>query len=248
MSILKNKNHQQKGFSIIAVLLIVVVIIIAIGIWAFSGSSSVGGLSERKSAIEAASIINDGNTIQTSYDALRLKGVSYTSIVFIPGSTNVNNMLHPTNGVPPVIPAATSLGTSLEPTEGYWIYNPKNLTGSNIGYGGIGGPSDPHDPAIYLTGIKDSVCKSINKTLHKTDTIPKANAGLIGGPFFTTGTITADSTRQNPMSSINFTLNTVSGLSNWEKGCFGLQVANMSTGNHDETQNHNVYFHILEAI
>lgn len=157
------KIKRKNGFSILAIILVIITVIVAIGIWAGSNS------------VMASSIVNDSSSIKLAYDSLVIQGAS--NIIFMPnvasnGSTS--NILDPLNGIETPRPSAKAINTDLggDPT-GIWVLN-KN-------FGSMLSPSNP-DAAIVLSGIKDSVCKSINKTLYGSETIPEYGPAS-GAPY-----------------------------------------------------------------
>jgi type II secretory pathway pseudopilin PulG len=217
------KIKKKNGFSILAIILVIVVVIVAIGMWALSGKTNTSNTGDSSNSVLASTIVNDSSSIKLQYDTLAINGQS--NIIFMPGQSAQNNILDPVNGIEfPNVPSKainTDLGGA--PT-GIWVLN--NAFNSNLG------PSNP-DTAIIVSGLKDGVCKAINKTLYGSDTIPEYGPAS-GAPFFT---YNATSTNPNTTQSIDFPSGGVGVNSiTWDMGCI------RSPGSTDQ----NAFFRILK--
>lgn len=218
------KLKKKNGFSILAIILVMVVVIVAIGMWALSGQSNAQASSDSNSTVLATTIVTDSSSIKLAYDTLAIAGES--NIIYMPNQNGKNNILDPVGGMSvPSVPA-NAINTDLggAPT-GIWVLS--NNFNSNLG------ASNP-DTAILLSGLKDTVCKSINKTLYGNDNIPEYGPAS-GAPYFTSG-----ATVSNP--NTNQALDLTSG---------GVQVSsltwNMGCIRSPGSTNQNAFFRILKV-
>lgn len=222
---------KEKGFSILSVILVIVAVIISLSVWAVSGSTNSSNNSANADVL-ASTIINDGVLIKTAYDKLLLDGANSSNIVFVPNqdsTTNAPNMLDPVKGitVPQLNTNALRLTVNSNVPEGIWVYNAADFRAPYVGTPTI------NDPTILVSGLKDSVCLSINKTLHGIDSIP-VYSGVSMGTMFTQG-----ATKENPQSVANifpFILGTVSTMY-WSRGCVAA----------NGVKDNNMYFMVLQA-
>jgi len=221
---MKNLNLQkQNGFSILAIILVIVAVIVAIGVWALSGKTNTSNSGDSSVSIMASTIVNDSSSIKLAYDTLNIAGVS--NIIFMPNQTGQNNMLDPVNGITSSKANPKSINSDLGEPMGTWVYS-KN-------FGTTLGPSNP-DTAILLPGVKDGVCKAINKTLFGSDTIPEYGPAT-GANFFVNGATVANpnTTQAIDFSSAGVQMNSLT----WDMGCI------RSPGSTDQ----NVFFKVLKV-
>ena len=202
---MKTLNIKKKnGFSILAIILVIVAVIVAIGVWALSGKTNSNNSGEGSNSILASTIVNDGSSIKLAFDTLTIKGVS--NIIFVPNQSGENNVLDPVNGITAYKASAQAINKDQPEPMGTWVYS-KNF-GTTIS------PSNP-DTAILLSGVKDSICKTINKTLHNVDSIPEYGPAT-GANFFVAGATIA-----NPNTTTAIDFNSAVGTRDltWDTGC-----------------------------
>lgn len=219
---MKYKNNKQKGFSILAVILVIVAVIVAIGIWSLSGQTNSSLASNNSTDIQASTIINDANSIKSSFDNITITEQKnlYTqigstisaNIVFLPNTSSVPgalNVYDPVKGIAPITPNKKSLRENAVDPEGIWTHFQARF----IGVGSLSGL----DNSVGLVGIKDSVCKRINYNLHGSELIPTVPSGInIGADFL------AGSSLANPNSSKFLNLTTLTPITGWNSGCIGV--------------------------
>lgn len=204
---MKQINNKQKGFSILAVILVIVAVIVTLGIWILSGQSNTSTLSSSTVDIQASDVLNEANNIKLSYDRLILSGKDSTQIIFMPNLSSDYNILDPQNGIQISNLNKSFLRTRLTaPTDGVWVMAHYDNDG------GIGTLNS--DIAIFVSGIKDTICQRINYNLFGSTTIPKFAGGITKSNNFLSG-----ASVNNPNS---FPVNTKFGLNvtNWTAGCF----------------------------
>lgn len=219
---------NNKGFSILAVILVIVGVIVAIGVWSLSGQSNTN-TSSSSSDIQAATIINDSISLKTGYDNLIINGANPDNITFIPNTPSTSsspNILDPGMGVPlPKIPTSSLRGNSSLPTpEGFWILhkglNLKNLTPEVVG-----------EHSFVVAGIKDEVCKRINYSLYGIAQVDYVN---LTGTMIIKGITGPAVEPDNPVSTWSVTPNPVFATGN--SGCIG----------HISNPDRNLYFLIAK--
>lgn len=195
---------KKNGFSILAIILVIVAVIVAIGVWAISGKTNTNNSGDSSNSIMASTIVNDSSSIKLAYDSLNIAGVS--NIIFVPNQSGANNMLDPVNGITAYKASAQAINKDQPEPMGLWVYSKT--------FGTTLGPSNP-DTAILLSGVKDSICKQINKTLHGSDLIPEYGPAT-GAQFFVNG-----ASATNPNSTTAIDLNTAVGTRDltWDMGC-----------------------------
>lgn len=221
---IKNKN----GFSILAVILVIVAVIVAIGIWALSGESNTSASSSSSAKVAASAILNNASAIKSSYDTLLINGSNPATVVFLPNVASTAaapNVLDTVNGINlPKESANVFKGDYTEPN-GVWTMN-KSF------YAILGSPGQP-ETAIFLAGIKDSVCKEINNTLYGSDFIPTYP------PFNNSEQFVVGSTASNPNTTTQIDFSTGGTETNnlaWNNGCIKGATVN----------DNNVYFRVLK--
>lgn len=223
------KFNQQKGFSILAVILVIVAVIVAIGVWALSGQSNVSSTGNGSLDIQASSVINDAMAIQSSYDRLIINGNTFGSIVFmpnIPSTATDPNMLDPMTGIQ--VPKVNSniIRTGAAAPEGIWIYKMNFAVPPKVG-------SKRTLPAIMLGGIKDNVCNRINYNLYGITTSPSRPSGSSIQSFLNGATVQDP----NALSSVQLIDEAITGIDGWTSGCLKSSLAVADNG---------IYFKILE--
>lgn len=218
-----NLNLQKRnGFSILAIILVIVAVIVAIGVWALSGKTNTNNSGDSSTSILASTIINDSSSIKLAYDTLNISGVS--NIIFMPNQAGANNILDPVNGITTYKASAQAINKDLPEPMGFWVYSKTFVTTL--------GPSNP-DTVILLSGVKDTVCKSINKTLYGSDLIPEYGPAT-GAQFFVNG---ATATNPNTTTAIEFATATGTRDLTWDIGCI------KSPGATDQ----NLFFKVLKV-
>lgn len=221
---------KQLGFSILSIILIIVAIIIVIGVWALSGNSNA---SSNKSSIDiqSSSIINDGLAIKLAFDTLITQGASPTNVRYKPntiGTLEAPNILDTINGISAPKPNIKSIRSSnLTASDGIWILGSMNINGL-----GLNGVSD-FEQVILLTGVKDSVCQSINQTLHGSAFIPATN--FSNSSVFVSNFMNPINAN-NPNSNVAMQILDMTSITSWMNGC--LAAANNLT-------DHNMYYQVL---
>lgn len=206
------KCKNEKGFSILAVILVIVAVIVVIGIWALSGQTNTSSNGSNADDLKASAILNDSNNIKIAYDSLSIKGVDKTKITFIPNvasTNNIPNILDPTDGaLYPKVPASTLKDNAASP-EGIWVYN-KNYKVQNI-------PGLTYAYAIILGGIKDNVCKRINYTIYGSEVLPYMVLNTPMMNFFPG--VTPEEPTVKFSSAIMLVANTPVSIAGWRSGC-----------------------------
>lgn len=237
------KNKKQQGFSILTFLLVIVITIATIGVWATSGNSgrSTNTINDELNFL-TMNLIQDSSAIKATYDQIYINQGDYQKITFIPNDPSPNNILNPTTGIisPKVHPFL--IEDNHLPTDGIWIYNPRNFTADNIGDAGP-------DPAIMVFGITDAACAKINMTLHNFPfilTVPNrfpSPASTVGGASVLFPTSNAD------ISSISYLTNNGSingsestGLA-WTAGC----ISTATSATNYVGYNQNMFFRVLKT-
>jgi hypothetical protein len=199
------KIKRKNGFSILAIILVIVAVIVAIGVWALSGKTNTSNSGDSGNSIMASTIVNDSMSIKLAYDTLNISGVS--NIIFVPNQAGANNMLDPVNGITAYKASAQAINKDQPDPMGTWVMS--KTFGTNLS------PSNP-DTAILLSGVKDTICKNINKTLHGSDTIPEYGPAT-GAQFFVNGATVAN---PNTTQAIDFASGGVQVNSlTWDIGC-----------------------------
>lgn len=216
---IKNKN----GFSILAIILVIVAVIVAIGVWALSGKTNSNSSGDSATSIMASTIVNDSLSIKLAYDTLNIKGIS--NIIFMPNQNGDNNILDPVNGISVSKANPQAINKDLGEPMGTWVYS-KNF--------GTGLAPSNNDIAILLPGVKDSVCKQINKTLHGSDTIPEYGPAT-GANFFVAGATVAN---PNTTTAIEFASAVTTRDLTWDIGCIKPQAG----------ADQNLYFKVLKVL
>ena len=78
--------NNQKGFSILAVILVIVAVVVGIGVWAFSGQTNTTNNSNNTVDVALAAFLQDSVAIKLSYDQLIINGANPNNIVFLPNT------------------------------------------------------------------------------------------------------------------------------------------------------------------
>ena len=161
MKNLNLKNNNQKGFSILMVLLVVVGIVVAISAWALSGASDNSSSQSSTNKIAAATIANDVSSIQTAF-SIKSMTLSKESITFIPNTDNTNSLLNNIDGISQLRAPANAIRKNANAPDGLYVYVREFYKTSGLN----------KKRAIVLTGVKTEVCKQINLNLNGTENIP----------------------------------------------------------------------------
>lgn len=180
-------NHsKQKGFSILAVILVIVAVIVAIGVWAMSGQSNTSQNSSNKNDILAAAIVQDGAMYRLQFEKYRIEGKATSDVTFQPGIANTTpfpNILDPVNGVALTTVNKGAIRDGATTPEGMWVFMP-TLEGNDF--------ADFN--AVVVAGVKDDVCKSINKIVNGKALLPNLAAALSNSK-----SLVVDATVANPI-------------------------------------------------
>lgn len=225
---MKKIISNDKGFSILAVILVIVAVIVAIGVWALSGQTNTSNSSNSATDIQATSIMNNAAAIKSNYDRLVIEGNNYKNIVFIPNTASTAtapNILDPVNGIQVPTVNKNALRSGIADPEGIWVYNPTSFTASYVGDRTLA------DPSIMIAGIKDSVCQRINNQLYGSTYIPKISGYSAGGMFVSGATSAA------PTSNATIGIFVPEDMY-WTSGCISANA----------TADNNLYFMVLKAI
>lgn len=218
--------NNNKGFSILAVILIIAVIIGAIGTWILSGSNDIVSKNNNSLSAGVSALINDSSSIKNTYDQFILNGIDYNSIVFMPNvasNSGAMNLLDPTNGLNlPQVNKNILRYDYVTPGEGIWIYNSQNFL-ANVGDTGLA------DPTIVVNGISDAACNEINKQI--TGTAFKYNININNFD-------TSDANISNPNTTAFINFGFISSMAGVNMGC-----ASMASN-----YNKNFFFRVLKAI
>lgn len=220
-------TRRERGFSILAVILVIVAVIVAIGVWALSGQANTESGSNASTDVLASGIVTDGQALKLGFDTVLIGGANPAQVIFKPGDTSALNVLNPVTGIAlPAVPAK-AINNDNYPNQ-VWTYN-KNFVIPGVGV------SSAQDYVVMLGGIKDSVCKKINKNLHGDETLPVV--GYLQNVLTFMGSSTAND--PNSATAVDFTtagapLNATS----WVSGC--IRGA-------DDTDGNNVYFVVVKA-
>lgn len=163
-------QSKQKGFSILAVILVIVAVIVAIGVWALSGQSNTSQNSSNRNDILAGAIVQDGTMYRLQFDKYRIEGKATSDVTFKPGVANTTpfpNILDPVNGMPLATVSKAAIREGATAPEGIWVFMPY-LEGNDFAdFNGL-----------VIGGIKDDVCKSINKIVNGNAIIPTVGSAL----------------------------------------------------------------------
>lgn len=217
--------EKKNGFSILAVILVIVAVIVAIGVWALSGETNTSSSSSSSAKIASSAILNNASSIKLAYDTAVINGASPVSITFNPNVSSSTNILDPQNGINLPKESANIFKADFTEPNGIWTLN-KNF------YAILGSPGQP-ETAILLAGIKDTVCKELNKNINGSDFIPTYP------PFNNSEQFVVGSTASNPntTTAIDFSSGgTDTNNLNWEIGCIKGANAN----------DNNVFFRVLK--
>jgi len=198
---------KRNGFSILAIILVIVAVIVAIGVWALSGQTNTSSSADSSTSILASTIVNDSSSIKLAYDTLNIQNAS--NIVFVPNqssNSNSQNILDPLNSIAVLQAPSKAMNLEIGEPAGIWVYS-KN-------FGTMNGPSN-NDTVVLLAGIKDTVCKSINKNLHGSEVIPEY------GPFNGASQFVAGATALNPNTNaqVEFNSAVITREIFWTSGC-----------------------------
>lgn len=207
--------NKKNGFSILAIILVIVAVISAIAVWALTGKTNTNNSGDSSNSVLASGIIQDTSSFKLAYDTLVINGTS--NIVFVPGLAAANNMLDPKTGVEYASAAPNAIRSGATAPEGKWVYM-TNFYSAN-------GPSQA-DPAVVLTGVKDSVCQQINKTLYGSTYVPAFT------PITSSAAVVSGATVAAPTSSTTIDFNSVTEFKTifWTAGCFASN-ANLPDNN-----------------
>ncbi len=220
-------TRRERGFSILAVILVIVAVIVAIGIWALSGQANTDSGSNASTDVLASGIVTDGQALKLGFDTIVINGGNASQIVFTPGDPNPLNVLNPVTGIALPAAPAKAINSDSYPNQ-VWTYN-KNFVIPNLGV------SSAQDYVVMLGGIKDAVCKKINKNLHGDETLP------VVGYLQNVRAFMGSATASDPNSSVAVDFTTagapLNGLS-WVSGC--IRGADNQDGD-------NVYFVVVKA-
>lgn len=220
---------QEKGFSILAVILVIVAVIVAIGVWALSGQTNTSNSATSSVDIQAASLINDSGAIKSAFDSLLIGGANATSIVFTPNTASTTaapNMLDPSTGIQVPKVNSNAIRTGATAPEGLWLYNGTNFKGWNVGT--VSGK----DQVIMVFGIKTAVCQRVNAMLYGATSVPQpytSDTGL---------TMTGSATATDPNFATAMDFFAAAGLNGWVTGCFSLNSSQ---------PDQNAFFRVLKA-
>jgi type II secretory pathway pseudopilin PulG len=220
---MKNLNIKTKnGFSILAIILVIVAVVSAIGIWALSGKSNTSNSGDASNSLLASSLIQDSSSFKLAYDTLQINGTS--NIVFVPGLNAANNILDAKTGVEYSTPSSNVIRTGATAPEGKWVYMTQFYSGANLSQADI---------AVVVAGVKDTVCKQINKTLYGSDYIPAYTTVTTGAGFVTGATPAA------PTSTFAIDFNSIAEFKNlpWTVGCIA------ASGN---LADHNLFYRVIK--
>lgn len=221
---MKRLNYKNnKGFSLLAIILVIISVIVVIGVWSMSASPNISNNLNNGLDIQANNIINDSNAIKLSYDNLKNSGVDISTIVFIPNTDSTvaaPNILDPATGitVPTVDPKSVRVGASTT-VEGRWVYakafGAENVNGTRVN-------------AIVIAGLKNDVCKRINYAITGSEFVPTRYSDIRDGVYV------IGATAAKPMTSSGISIfNPVVIATNWKRGC--VSTSNIVPDN-------NVYF------
>ena len=179
---MKRVNNKEKGFSILAVILVIVAVIVAIGVWALSGQTNTSASGNSSSDIQAAAIINDSSGIKVIFDMLVVNGTDPEKIILKPNITStstVPNMADPKSGFQITKLNSKFLNANPDPNAGLWMY--KDLMNSQGKYSKV----------LMISGLNESICKSINFQLEGVSAIPillnGSNERIWSSPDYDTG-------------------------------------------------------------
>lgn len=203
-------KQKQFGYSILSVILISVAVVGSISAWTLSGNTNITD-DYRSINIEATSIINNSNSISAAYDNLILNGANPSSIVYLPNvasTPSAPNILDPTNGASIVGFSPNAIRANGNALDGMFVLNKISFRGGNIG------TNFGADYAIIASGIKDSVCAAIDKSLYGLNTMP-----TIGGLPIDSASYLGTATAANPNTSVAITLS-YTAAHTWMTGCY----------------------------
>lgn len=208
------KSNKSKGFSILAVILVIVAVIVGIGIWALSGQTNTSNYSENNLNIAVSALINDSATLKTEYDRIVINGGDPTKAadqneVFIYNNVFTFALTLPVNNN--IIKKDSNY---LD--QGYWLLG--SVVGNNVG-------TVAPDPALVILGVKQDICKQINKNLYGTTNIPTTT---ISNPIASSG--------RNPIF-YSPDISALTATSGWLQGCVGT----------DRGIDANMFFRIVAA-
>lgn len=226
---MQKRLKKKNGFSALAVILIIVAVIVAIGIWTTSGQTNVSNAN--MDDIYASAIITDAEKIKLGFQKIEINGGIHS--YFVGGGSGSNiikysplstpgdpyNVLDPKFGIKKVVVNKAALNASIPSSEGVFTYSSLGML-TNLGN------VSKAEHAIVLYDIRDSVCKSINKTLNGTSTIP---ALVFNNPHLPE--------ESNLKNYETIDMRNVSDVNGWVAGC----VSYMSGADRG------VYFQILKV-
>lgn len=200
----KMKLIRKTGFSILAVILVIVAVIVAIGLWALSGSSNTSNSSDSATNIAVSSILNDSSAIKLQWDTLLINSADSNKIKFDPtDSTSENNVFNLNNGIAQPSVNSKVIREGAASPEGLWVYSKSLSVNSN---------ANP-DNVIVLAGIKDTVCKELNKQINNSDTTPVATSMNFGSSYV------LGATKSNPNTAVVVDFPSVGVTQQWNMGC-----------------------------
>lgn len=217
------KHTNQKGFSILSVILVIVAIIVAIGVWALSGQNNTSTNSTSTNDILATTIINDGLRYKMTYDNYRLNNIPIAKLIFSPNLSDPNNLLDPIVGTTWEQANKRALVANAVFPKGYWGFNKLSFAAPNIG-------SASRDSTFLISGISKPVCERINKTLHGSTDIP----------IFTDSNYeTTDDIMLTDAMTYNYVyMHYLTTANRWLNGCI----------NHNNNENDNFYFQTVRVV
>jgi hypothetical protein len=217
-------RENQKGFSILGVILISVAIVGVMGVWSISGQTNTSNSSSASRGVMGSGIVNDANAIKNAFDSLLINGVNSASIDYLPNTIGLNNILDPERGISRPRTNPSALGSSIFP-KGQWVYH-KNIKIMGVGSSAVS------DYAIILPDVKDGVCQGINERIYGSSVIP--DSGLTQNAF------TLGATNESPVVTSLVDLSSLSAVNGWVSGCISATGGTAGASN--------LYFRILKGL
>lgn len=208
---------KQRGFSILSGFILAIIMFGSLAFFLAGQGINSGFGSLYSNTSKASALLTSAGYINTGFDAVTLGGITPAALTFDSETTGIFN---PTTGGVSPQPLDPSVFESIGGLFGYWIYRGNDLRLNDVGTSLAATASN--DYTVIALGIKESICRQINNTLHGTSltaTYDAANGLLLTGQtnvLLAGGNVTA-----SPATGTGTLVNlTGLGTAGWTNGCY----------------------------
>lgn len=160
-------KRKEEGIAIGAVL-VIVALIAAVSVYLASGSRSrVEDPAGASNQLRSSAVLSQASALRDGFNVMVVRGTAPAAITADATATGLYNPT--TGGASPQSPSADLFANPAAPSE--WAIG--TATVANIG-------TATADRILFLEGLNDNVCASINTQLHGSATIPSVTATAMG--------------------------------------------------------------------